>query len=438
MTGDPHGQCQKTLLFISYQASDQKPLADWLSLRLAADGYYVWIDSRELLGGEPFDTTIDKIIRDRTFRMIALVSSSSTSPWAAKERGLAYNLAHERNEPDFIIPLVTDGSTRAQLNFTLSNVALIDFTNWAEGLGRLLDKLEKVGAPGRDPVVAREHVAQSALRIRGFEDGSESIFTNYFPFASVPCYLREYRFSASLSLDERRELSQKWPFYGTAGSAFSFEPAPGDIMDLVSPGPLHSTNQARIGNISTGHILQPLISRHISRRLRALGLVPEDERNLSYIFPYEEYAGRRLPYMLTPTRRSGKQVCGLRNHGRNRYSTRVSCSVRPMLGVNWGMVLRIGLVFLKDDGSRYDPRLEIALRKKMTKSWYNSQWLGLQRVVIAFMAGQQASVNLCHGESEELVLSASPIQSELPFRLIDKKLKQKSEHEEGSEDVSED
>lgn len=428
---------QREVLFISYQATEQKTLAEWLSFKLAAEGFYVWIDSKELLGGDAFDVTIDEVIRNRTFRMIALVSATARSSWAAKERGLAQNLATARDEPDFLIPLVTDGATRDQLNFTLSNVALIPFTNWAEGLTQLLDKLEKIRAPRRDPSEAKCWVAQHALNLRGFEAVPEPIFTNFFPFTSVPRYLREYRFRKSLSREEERGIARKWPFYGVGGCAFAFEEVPDDLTGIFDPGPVHSVNVPRLKSQSTSHMLQPLISRHVSRHLRERGLLSEDERHISFYFPHDKFSNVRLPYMLNSLRRSRKQVCGLRNHDRDRYSTRVDCCVRSMLGVDWGVVLRLGVLFVHADGSRYDPRLEFALSRAMTKSWFNSQWLGLQKVVMAFIADQQPFVSISRGQSDLLTLSAVPVETELPFRLVDKQLKNKTDPSEGVTDESE-
>ena len=45
-------------LFISY-ASEDGDLAEWLALRLASEGYRVWCDRTQLLGGESYPKRID-------------------------------------------------------------------------------------------------------------------------------------------------------------------------------------------------------------------------------------------------------------------------------------------------------------------------------------------------------------------------------------------
>src|SRR5713226_3217000 len=94
-------------LFISYAREDW-PFVEWLALRLTAEGYKVWCDRFKLLGGESYPRDIDRAIKERTFRLLALLSRSSLNkPNPLKERTLALNLARERRE-DFLIPLNVD------------------------------------------------------------------------------------------------------------------------------------------------------------------------------------------------------------------------------------------------------------------------------------------------------------------------------------------
>jgi len=48
-------------LFISY-ATEDAGFAEWLSVRLAAEGYKVWCDRTNLLGGESYPKDIDRAI----------------------------------------------------------------------------------------------------------------------------------------------------------------------------------------------------------------------------------------------------------------------------------------------------------------------------------------------------------------------------------------
>src|SRR5580698_10627360 len=99
-----------THLFISCALEDL-PLATWLARKLAAHGYPVWFDKIKSLAGEPWPPTLDEIIKDRTFRMLALVSEHSTrKKKPMKEHMLAQRVVRQQNIPDFFIPLTLDDS----------------------------------------------------------------------------------------------------------------------------------------------------------------------------------------------------------------------------------------------------------------------------------------------------------------------------------------
>ncbi len=80
-------------LFISY-ATEDAALADWLTLKLTAQGYKVWCDRFKLLGGERFPRDIDIAIKEKTFRLLSLISRDSLAKEnPTKERTLALSIA---------------------------------------------------------------------------------------------------------------------------------------------------------------------------------------------------------------------------------------------------------------------------------------------------------------------------------------------------------
>ena len=125
-------------LFISYAVEDAM-LARWLARKLAARGHPVWFDQMKLLGGEPWPQTIDDAIKNRTFRMLGLISEHSLRKQKPTgERTLAQRIAEQRKIPDFLIPLKVDGS---ELDWLTTTVSYISFTHgWADGWRALLKK----------------------------------------------------------------------------------------------------------------------------------------------------------------------------------------------------------------------------------------------------------------------------------------------------------
>lgn len=133
-------------LFISY-AWEDGALCEWLFRKLTAQGYRVWCDRFKVLGGAVWPTDIDDAIKNRTFRMLALLSRHSIAkPSPSKERQLALTLSKERRT-QFIIPLNVDGLPSSELGWQLSDLNYIPFQNWASGLAQLLATLTELRAP---------------------------------------------------------------------------------------------------------------------------------------------------------------------------------------------------------------------------------------------------------------------------------------------------
>src|SRR5690242_2630178 len=152
----------RKLLFISYAYEDQV-FAKWLARKLAFYGYGVWFDQIKILGGESWVKEVDVAIKERSFRVLGLLSNGSIGKEnPRKERTLALQLAKQRNIDDFLITLNLDG---VQPDWTLSDISWISFReSWVDGLRRLLKKLESLNAP-------RIHAGNSAIAKAALERG---------------------------------------------------------------------------------------------------------------------------------------------------------------------------------------------------------------------------------------------------------------------------
>jgi hypothetical protein len=178
-------------LFVSY-AWEDGALAEWLTLRLTALGYRVWCDRFKLLGGESWPKDVDEAIKNRTFRMLQLVSRYSLHKEnPIKERQLALALQRERRE-ELFIPLNIDGTRATELNWQISDIVWVPFENWGSGLRQLLEKLESVDAPRPLCEEGREIAATAAFPPRVVVTEPESIVTNWFPFLAIPPLVKRF------------------------------------------------------------------------------------------------------------------------------------------------------------------------------------------------------------------------------------------------------
>ena len=79
------GGSRRDHLFINYGYEDES-LARWLAVKLTAYGHLVWFDQFKLLGGEPFPVDIDLAIKDRTFRMLSVLSVTAMNKPSPRKR----------------------------------------------------------------------------------------------------------------------------------------------------------------------------------------------------------------------------------------------------------------------------------------------------------------------------------------------------------------
>ena len=137
----------RNLVFISHANPEDNQFCRWLSLRLAREGYPVWLDLRHLLGGEDFWNEIEAAIRHRAVKVLYVLSrTSNTKPGVLKELALAQTVAKVDNFHDFVVPLKIDNIPFSDLNIEVHRLNAIPFeASSARGFQQLVLKLEQDG-----------------------------------------------------------------------------------------------------------------------------------------------------------------------------------------------------------------------------------------------------------------------------------------------------
>ena len=97
-------------LFISHSSKDDDFVRD-LRFALADQGQDGWIDSRELRGGDPLWTEIQKAIEAATAYAVVVSTDSLQSKWVAKELQHAVNVREQRGKDKYrVIALSLNGT----------------------------------------------------------------------------------------------------------------------------------------------------------------------------------------------------------------------------------------------------------------------------------------------------------------------------------------
>ncbi|MBH0182583.1 MAG: tetratricopeptide repeat protein [Nitrospira sp.] len=127
-------------LFISHSSKDDAFVRD-LRSALADQGQGVWVDSRELRGGDPLWPEIMKAIEDATAYAVIISTDALQSIWVGKELHHALDLRDKRGKDQYrVIPLSLNGTKLGALGeFFGEEPFYISVSNQAGGVEAAID-----------------------------------------------------------------------------------------------------------------------------------------------------------------------------------------------------------------------------------------------------------------------------------------------------------
>jgi hypothetical protein len=386
-------------LFINY-ATEDAAFAEWLTLRLTAEGYKVWCDRTQLLGGESYPLDIDLAIKTQTFRFLALLSRSSLGkPNPRKERTLALNIARQRGE-DFIIPLNVDGLRATELDWMTSDLTFIPFDkNWATGFVHLLKKLGAVDTP-KDVCTGRSSVCDWIAVQAEPVTRSEKLRANLLPVLEIPRVLHKFEITERVILPK---LGEHWPFYSLTASniVWAFDPPSADLnvpvqrLTSLSWRDFEEYDGILIQNIALAILRKAITVKCLQRGMKLVPKTgfpyyPEGLLEANHL-RFTTYDGKRsyVSAIGERTFRRGDQIEKVRYHlSPSFYLTSTDCAEMAVR-----VAVRLHLTDLQGyplEGSKVTSR-----RKRICKNWWNHEWISRFLAVVEW---------LCDGHAESEVL----------------------------------
>ena len=398
-------------LFINYATEDAR-FVDWLGLKLAAEGYAIWYDRYKLLGGEKYPQSIDDAIKNRSFRMLSVLSRSSIkkdNPVA--ERTLGFNIGRDR-KIDFIIPLNIDGLTPTELDWQTSPLNYIPFNHgWSAGLAQLLKTLDSLKAPRTLPN-PRETAARAIAENDVILCGTEMLFSNFLPVKQYPLKVKCYALTTPSTESGMEPLEDLWAFYRLGNQeVLSFtEPSPTIISDYaLEKKEVIPLNMETLRNVPTRNIVQNLIYKSIGVRCREKGLLPILPREGSFYFPYNDKDWLRFVDFNGEERR--RLASGTRTARSALGSTQYHWHIAPRLKVlphgrgEYNLLINIGAYVTELDGGAYSKRLRNARVKAVTSDWWNNKILEYQMAVAELLSEDGDKIVIGNRPDEQVVIS---------------------------------
>ncbi|OHB78202.1 MAG: hypothetical protein A2Z25_13405 [Planctomycetes bacterium RBG_16_55_9] len=404
-------------IFISYAWEDAH-LAEWLSLKLTAQGYKVWCDQIKLLGGESYPSDIDNAIKNNTFRVLALLSKHSvlkTNP--KKERTLALNIARER-KVDFLIPLNVDGLSPTELDWMTSDLTFISFsTSWAQGLKRVLKKLSSIDAPRTLPGGKEAVCEWFSIRDTPIQK-EERLWTNLLPITEIPRGVDRFEILNEIDLDA---VSDKWPLYIQSPQVvWSFsEPHPDLGVNVKRTASVAWEDVLNYEGMNMRNVTTSLIKRSLVAYCLSRGMKQEPTKKYRLYFPEGMFPNNRLSFFNYKQKKVPISVAGERTFyssglkEKNRYH--ISPSFRPLLRDFNLPVIRVSIrVYLTDlNGNPLDTRKMLSRRKRLCKDWWNYEWLSRFMAVTEWLSNGQDTFNVLSTDNGNLLVSGCPITNKV-------------------------
>lgn len=413
-------------LFISY-AWEDSALTDWLVRKLTALGYKVWCDRFRMLGGERWPKDIDKAIKIRTFRMIALLSHYSVDKEnPSKERQIALTLSKAWKE-DFLIPLNVDGLKAEEIGWELSDLTWIRFENWATGLAQLVELLEKIEAPRPLTDNGAAIAIDSFSPAKVVTEGPERVLSNCLRVIEIPEVLHLYRPTREVANLEHREMWRRWPAYKLSPECFaSFWQPPPDLLAACSFSRTRSLtwkDSAKIEDVNARHIIKNLLRQSVLLRCAQRGLKTESDGRTSYFsaglvpknkIAHQSYTGRKVSLATIGERKFGK--------GRLRYHLGVGFWFRDDVLADPVVEIKVRLHITDPASPDLGPKAANAMRKKVAKSWWNHEWLSRQLAITEFLAEGGSEIAISPSGDSPVRIETRPVEAQVSPGINDKEL----------------
>jgi hypothetical protein len=416
----------KDHLFISY-ATEDWALAEWLTLRLTSEGYRVWCDRFELLGGESYPRDIQKAMKERTFRVLFLLSHNSVNkPNPTKERTFALKIGEERSI-DFLIPLKVDEISGSEINWMTTDITYIPFhKNWADGYRQLLKKLSKLDAP-RPLEDGMAIASQVFFDLNQFKDEPEPVYSNCLKIIETPRVIKKFYIGTTVTWFALLDLAKEWPIYPkNTYTVFAFHDPSDVIVDNFKvryDSSFEIANYDEIEGISTDNIVKNLLTRSLNARFIHMGLDNSEKR---IYFPFGLLEKNKIHFQTYTGRNTTVQVAGTRKWSKfgqeselYRYHLSPRFLVRHDPDYGYLAILNIGLYLSDTNGTPLKKRTATARGRRIRKSWWNHEWFSRYLATISFISEGKDSIIIGDDIGQRIVANSCIIKGKTPISVID-------------------
>lgn len=307
----------------------------------------------------------------------------------------------------------------------ISDLTFIPFYfGWADGLKQLLKLLEESSAPrefqnGQSAAANWFEAKQFIIRKQ------ERLWMNLAEIKNLPKDIYRYEAAVSIPDNERSELLKQWPHISEEQVFWAFNQPPKEFDDkfkFTKRGRRENWNSTRVNDPALRHLAVRLINESLRAFALSRGLKITPDGKACY-FPNELIPNNRLTFESYDRKRTWLSCVGVRTF--HTGTTKESCRyhlvphLKVWLDHELGCVIlvRVHLFLTNLDGQQIEGKAALRRRKRICRSWWNHHWLARTFGILQFLAGDENSIEIGTGGSQQLVVSKYPLTAHIPFGL---------------------
>lgn len=427
-------QSPRNMVFVSHAAPEDNDLALWMSLQLAKAGYAVWCDLTKLLGGEKFWEDIQQAIQQRTAKFVFILSSASnTKTGTLNELDCALGTEKKLCARDFVFTAKVDSLEYNDIFIGIRRLNHTDFKNsWAEGLAKLLKKLDDDGVPktpGFNPDSVCSWWRDQFSATAGVTDQEEDVLSNWFNVENIPSRLYEHQLSpikpGPIGLEETYFT---FPTVKISDVSYlSFAPS-ADLTSGLGSNLTIISKQYEYQEVLTGTIIKDG-PRHISQLFRLAWA-----RRLQSALPRYELANKlecfyfsgglikddSIHFLTIDGKKTWRDVVGYKTlpGGRVRH-WHYGISGKPILRPETLFVIKGHVLFSDDRQNIWEKKDALArARRNQCKNWWNDEWRDRILATMFHLAEGQEVVSFPVASDAGFTISKFPILFESPVSYL--------------------
>ena len=409
---------QRDLILIDHLPVDHA-FASWLYGKLSAAGYSVWCHGLAPLAGENADASIRTLIRQRAVHYLPVLSSSSST-----DPNLCGRIAIATAEVDCTLPCWISDLRDHVFHTELATIVPARFdVSWSTGLASLAQQLDGGGVAKPLEKDIGRRIALGAYRTEPLlRPKPESVYANVFA-AEVPEAVLAYELDRE-DVEIDASIVRQWAHVQRGNFIFAFSSAPDGLSFATEQPHRYSWRDYPVHyGVKSEDLIKMLVKRSLFVACYEVGFQWCDEHHTFYL---DEVGRQRHGYQHVDGVYTHVSFTGERTWSSGERASKFRYQLGPVFRVTFddeGMVwvtVRFYVRLTDYGGLPIDKKNIPSRRKRVTKSWWNRQWLQRTVGMMQFIAGKGSDIEgriIIGCGSQAVSIKVAPLSWQCPISI---------------------